>query len=1670
MTVFIRALLLLFALLPRLDAQILISTNSTWFYRKGTAEPSNPAQAWRDLTFDDHLWTMGAAPFWYDDENVYSGNTQLADMRNNYTTLFLRQKFTLPSASAVGTLELKFFCDDGFVLWINNTLVTNLNKTGTTTYSSVADRTVTEPLNWLGYTLPSPTYLRAGENLVAVQALNRPITSSDFIFTMELRSVQRDSVAPTIARVTPAAGEVGELRTVTVTFSEPVEGIGFSDLLANGTPAVDMSGSGSEYTFTFAPLAEGPVAITWDEGAQINDFAAPANRFDHRGAAASWNYTIRDRVAPRVLAVNPAPEITVRSLTQVEVTFSEPVAGVDAGDLLINGSAATAFSGSEAGPYRFTFAGAAPGPVQFNWASGHGITDSSMNRNSLVESSWGYTVDPDYRTPTVTMTEVLTSYSGESGLADEDDELQDWIEIHNSSNGMVNLAGWSLSDDPDEPGKWTFPSVNLAAGARLVVFASAKDRKPAAGRLHTNFKLNSGGEFLGLFDSSAPRQLVSHLPLPEQRPNISYGLDSAGNLRYFAQPSPGSPNAGSAISGVVPEVQYSVKRGLFEAAFDLRLTNALPETQIRYTLNGSEPTASTGFIYSTPIHISSNTIVRAAAYRTGHLPSVVKTHTYLFPALVARQSAAPAGFPSQWIDTLSRVWTADYEMDPEIVNAPAYAGQIVSALKSLPVISLVTRPEDMFDNANGIYPKSQARGPSWERPASAEFIYHAEGSDEQVNCGVQMQGNSVRDPVKTPKHSFRLVFKGDYGEEKLRHRVFEDSPVREFDTLILRADFNNSFLHWDGAQRPRGQRVRDAFVKSLQREMGGLASHNRFYHLYVNGLYWGLYDATERPDNSFAAAYLGGAREEFDVVNEGQLVDGNMTAYNTMLAIDNLQNAASYQQLANYLDIPAHADYMLLHFYIGHQDWGLNKNWYTIRKRAPGEGFRYQAWDGELTLIEPGFNRVTSADTPSNLHSELLASPEYRLLFADRAHKHLFNNGALTPERAKALYGKWAAHVETAMIAESARWGDYRRDVEQYSSGPYLLYSVNDHFNTERNRLLNSWFPSRSTTLLSQLRSAGLYPATAAPVFNRQSGRVSSGTQITVTGPGTVYYTLDGSDPRVAFTGSVSSSARAYSSAISATSDFVLKARSLNGGVWSALNEAEFPVDKLGPNLAITEIMYNPAGGSPYEFIELKNFGTTRLDLSGYSFEGISFVFPPDSILLPNQVIVLASEISPSTFRARYPNLPVYGWFADSLSNGGERLSLKDKQSATVFSVTYRDANGWPAEADGTGRSLELLLDDSDPNAASSWVGSSEPFGSPGQHQNAPGPSGVRLNEILVQNNSPFRTSQQFPDWVELLNIGSTAVELGGWTLRDTSDGIFVFPIDTTLQPNEFLIVHLDSQTNSPGLHAPFGLKLDGESLMLYNSSDRRVDGITFGPQADGWSLGRNAGGNWVLNQPTKGTANSAAALGDPSLLQINEWLANPRPGAKDWLELRNPDSKPVALEGVYVATESALHQFRSPIFIAPGGFLAFTADEGGQPDSLEFKLPASGGLVTLHTTTGQEFHKVTFGPQTESVSTGRFPDGTANLIPFPRTPSPGRANVLPPTPLTAPILLAQVAPSGQVVVSINGQHGAVYEIQFSSDLVNWETTLRTNAPAASFYLTAPEGELKGFYRVIAPD
>ncbi|HMJ92003.1 MAG TPA: lamin tail domain-containing protein, partial [Candidatus Acidoferrum sp.] len=396
---------------------------------------------------------------------------------------------------------------------------------------------------------------------------------------------------------------------------------------------------------------------------------------------------------------------------------------------------------------------------------------------------------------------------------------------------------------------------------------------------------------------------------------------------FYSPSTPGTSN-GIAYFGVVPDTKFSVDRGFYDAPFSLSITSATASATIYFTTNGGEPSPTSGSLYSAPINITGNSFVRAQAFAPGWIPSGVDTHSYIFLRDVLRQSNNIPGYPAVWVQGS---YPADYEMDSNLVNHPFYGTTLSNDLRSIPVLSIVTDFDGLWGNTRGIYTHPTSThdfdsGQDWERAASAELIL-PEGANGKtafaVNCALRMQGNASRDNARTPKHSFRLLFKGEYGPTKLGYDWFPGN-VDEFDNIILRAGgfvdgwpsrYSDSTVFTGASgESVRGQRyrpenssyLRDGFAKATHGDMGWLAGHGTWVHLYINGLYWGIYNPSERLDSAFMAEHVGGNDFDWDVlvgddaIFNAAVADGSKDDWNAMMSAVNagVASESEYQAVA----------------------------------------------------------------------------------------------------------------------------------------------------------------------------------------------------------------------------------------------------------------------------------------------------------------------------------------------------------------------------------------------------------------------------------------------------------------------------------------------------------------------------------------------------------------------------------------------------------------------------------------------------------------------------------------------------------------------------------------------------------------------------------------------------
>ena len=293
---------------------------------------------------------------------------------------------------------------------------------------------------------------------------------------------------------------------------------------------------------------------------------------------------------------------------------------------------------------------------------------------------------------------------------------------------------------------------------------------------------------------------------------------------------------------------------------------------------------------------------------------------------------------------------AIYTCNSNIVNEPRWSNQIPAALLSLPTVSIAMNTDDMF-GTNGIYSNPMRDGDEWERPCSVEYFRPDSQPGFQINCGVQIQGGLSRDPHETPKHNFRLKFKQMYGSGKLLFDLYPGSPVSDFDTLVLHASFNDHWF-WHAADPAAAQMQRDQWCADTQRETGGYGTHGTYVNLYINGLYWGMYNLGERPDASYAAHYLGGQKSDYDAFNGEELKDGTTNAWSELVAIltAGVTNDTTWSNVCYYLDVPSFIDYLLINFYAANQDWPWNNYW-KDGAVTHGVPFHFFSWDAEQTLL-----------------------------------------------------------------------------------------------------------------------------------------------------------------------------------------------------------------------------------------------------------------------------------------------------------------------------------------------------------------------------------------------------------------------------------------------------------------------------------------------------------------------------------------------------------------------------------------------------------------------------------------------------------------------------------------------------------------------------------------------
>ncbi|MHC4659487.1 MAG: lamin tail domain-containing protein, partial [Planctomycetota bacterium] len=1087
---------------------------------------------------------------------------------------------------------------------------------------------------------------------------------------------------------------------------------------------------------------------------------------------------------------------------------------------------------------------------------------------------------------------VINEFMASNAAAIEDpnepNDFPDWFELYNASPIPLELGGMYLTDDLGDPMKWEIPAgVSIDAWGFLVFWADG-DADKDQGPTHTNFQLSaSEGEEIGLFDTDGST-LIDSFSFDPQTTDISYGLypDASDNQRFFATPTPGWENNG-AYPGEVADTKFSHDRGFYNSPFNLSITCDTPDANIYYTLNGSEPNESAGTLYTSPITgIDHTTVLRAAAFKPGYLPSNVDTQTYIFLDDVVNQP----------------------ELDPTVVATYGGTAVVKEALESIPTLSIVMNQSD-FNNLqfqDSTVDPDDPRAKK-ELPTSVELIYPDpnDGQGFQINCGIEGHSWPASELEVNQKRSYRLMFKSEFGPARLSYPFFEAAPVNsesavdEFDRIIVRASKNEAVTY-----------AGDQWTRDSQIAMSGIGSHGTYVHLYVNGTYWGVHNPVERPDAWFASAYFGGDSEDYFATNHGIErcdpypvspncpchIGGDDSRFDQMMELAyerNLADPSKYAEFTSLCDAHQFADYTILFWFSGFGDT-MDNNWYAgmrnipLEGAFPPEGFMMFMWDAEYVFrddgdppgwIEPWVPPHYFEDgwMISDIWLALYDNADFRMLFADRIYRHCFNNGALTVDNAQARWNALTDDINDAAITELARW--------PYRDEPATVPP--EHVN----------MTGFVGIFMAALNNWGLYPSIDPPTMTPRGGYDPTGFTVTMSGPGTIYYTLDGSDPREAVTGNPVGTV--YTAPIVLDKTRHVKARSFDDPNWSALNEATFAVGPVAENLRITEIMYHPQDTNDpndpnTEFIELRNTGPGTLNLNLVRFtNGVDCTFPADIDIPAGGYVVVVKD--QNAFTSRYPSFAgiIACEYTGSLNNAGERIELEDALGQTILNFRYED--GWREITDGDGFSLTIIDPNNvDPNSwgrKNGWRASAYISGSPGWDDSGivPNPGAIVINELLAHSDA-------YPnDGIELHNTTAEGIDIAGWFLSDNASNLMKYeiPAPNTIPAGGYIVFTEDDHfgnLSDPGCNVPFALSENGEEVYLSSALDqngvltgyREVE--DFGASENGVSFGRyykGSTGNYnfvAMDHITWASANAYPKVGP---IVINKIMYHP-----DW-----PDS-----------------------------------------------------------------------------------------------------------------------------------------------------------------------------------
>ncbi|MGK0363649.1 MAG: hypothetical protein ACI85O_000702 [Saprospiraceae bacterium] len=778
---------------------------------------------------------------------------------------------------------------------------------------------------------------------------------------------------------------------------------------------------------------------------------------------------------------------------------------------------------------------------------------------------------------------------------------------------------------------------------------------------HTNFKISSGGETLYLFDNNG--ELVDNLLIPPGLETYSWGIPSGSDdLLLLEEVTPGTENSTTGFLGINDADVIFSHPGGSVSALSLNLSSDTPDAIIRYTLDATIPNESSPS-YLLPLNINQNRVVRARIFRENYIPSLTKSMTYL-----------------------------------------------VNDYHDLPVVSLVTEPDNFFDNDTGIYVLGDTYindfpffganfWEDWERPIHLTF-YEEDGSlGIEFDAGVKIFGNYSRGQ---DQRSLAIFARNQYGIDEINYPFFPELDYENFQSLVLRNAGNDLFR----------SNMRDATITGLMRGTDLEYQAYRPTAAYLNGEYWGIYGMREKVNEHFLASKYNVDADDVSILEfGGDIVQGDNQSY--MDVIDFVTNNSlgsnnNYQFVADRIDIENYIIYNVAQIYFDNQDWPGNniKFW-----RTPDTKWRWILYDTDF-----GFSIWNNNSYSNNTLAFALEpngpgwpNPPYSTLLLRKLTENISFRNELVNRFADEMNTRFLPtnvidHIDSTAAKIASEIPDH---FNRYDEPPAFWYSQVDvmrNFGNQR--------PMRVKNHIKSVFDLPDYHELTIDNEDPTEGYVLINNRLNIEDEewkGDYFEDVPIKIRAIAKAGHIFSHWAGAVSSLEEELEFDLKDNILVIPVFDKVINTD--------NVVINEINYSSlANNNTEDWIEFHNPTNAAVDISGFILkdndDDNQFIFPENTVLDTSEYLILTKD--KALFQAIYPEIEnVIGDFDFGLSSTGDAIRLFTPTLELRDEVYYLPEAPWSVAANGQGSTLELISPELDNLLAENWDSVHE-FGSPG--------------------------------------------------------------------------------------------------------------------------------------------------------------------------------------------------------------------------------------------------------------------------------------------------------------------------------------------------------------------